>query len=295
LRGATLRRTSALALVAKWATVVRVSSIAPLASPVVPPVALTVAGVDPSGGAGIVADLKTFHTFQVYGAAVVTLLTVQNTRRVSRVVPIESTLVSEQIDAVFEDLPVAAWKTGALGRPDLIEVIADRAQRLRAPLVVDPVLVSKHGHALVTDDARAALVGALLPRAHVVTPNLHEAAVLTGRRVETLADARAAAQELCRLGARAALVKGGHLEGEPVDVLCGPDGLVELRSERIDTLHTHGTGCTYSAAIAARLAHGDLLEAACRAAKRWLTVALRTAPGLGGGIGPVNHLAPLAP
>jgi hydroxymethylpyrimidine/phosphomethylpyrimidine kinase len=258
-------------------------------------VALTVAGVDPSGGAGVAADLKTFHAFRAYGAVVVTVLTVQNTRRVSRVEPVDARLVAEQIDAVAEDLPVAAWKTGALGRPELIEVVADRAGRLRAPLVVDPVLVSKHGHPLVTDDARAAFVSALLPRAHLVTPNLHEAAALTGRRVETLDDARAAAQALCDLGARAALVKGGHLQGDPVDVLASAAGLVELRGPRVDTPHTHGTGCTYSAAITARLAHGDPLAAACRTAKTWLTRALRSAPGIGGGIGPVDHLAPVDP
>jgi len=255
-------------------------------------VALTVAGSDPSGGAGLQADLKTFERHDVYGCAVVTLITVQNTRGVMRVVPLDAELVGAQLDAVLDDIPPRAWKTGALGSRAIVEVIAARAARL-APtgvsLVVDPVMISKHGASLIDDAARDALVHALLPHCALVTPNLHEAAALTGQRVTTLAEARDAARAIAALGPRAVLVKGGHLDGAPVDVLFADGALHELRGERIETRHTHGTGCTLSAAITARLARGELLLDACLAAKRWLAQALRTAPGLGAGVGPVNH------
>ncbi len=163
---------------------------------------------------------------------------------------------------------------------------------LNAPLVVDPVMVSKHGHALLAAAATEALIGQLLPVTTLLTPNAHEAAALTGAPVQTLAQAEAAARSIARLGPRAVLVKGGHLEGDAaVDVLFAQGRVTHFSGPRIDTRHTHGTGCTYSAAITARLALGDGLEDAVRGAKRWLTEALRTAPGLGGGIGPVNHFA----
>ena len=253
-------------------------------------IALTVAGSDPSGGAGLQADLKTFQRHGVYGCAVVSLITVQNTRGVQRVVPIDPELVGAQLDAVMEDFAVHAWKTGALGTREIVEAVAERASRARAAaLVVDPVMISKHGAPLIDADARLALVHKLLPHCALVTPNLHEAEALSGRPVVSLADAREAARAIAGLGPRAVLVKGGHLEGAPTDVLWADGILHELPGVRIETRHTHGTGCTLSAAITARLARGESMVAACVAAKAWLAEALRTAPGLGAGVGPVNH------
>ncbi len=255
------------------------------------PVALTIAGSDPSGGAGIQADLKTFHQFGVYGAAAVTLLTVQNTQRVSRVEILPPGLVLEQIAAVLEDIPPAAAKTGALGSLEIVAAVAEAAREFTFPLVVDPVMVSKHGAPLVSESARAAIAARLAPRAFLITPNLAEAAALTGWAVTNVKDMRRAAEALVRMGARAALVKGGHLEGPAVDVLHDGDRTYEFPSERIATAHTHGTGCTYSAAITAEIARGTALGQAVAHAKRYVTEAIRTNPGLGHGAGPVNHFA----
>ena len=254
--------------------------------------ALTIAGSDPSGGAGLQADLKTFHQHGVYGMAAVTLLTVQNTQSVTRVEVLAPDLVRQQIEAVLADLPPGAIKTGALGNTAIIEMLA--SQRFNAPLVVDPVMVSKHGHALLAEDAQQALRSKLLPVTTLLTPNTLEAAALLGTPVNTLEQAEAAAAALSKLGPKAVLVKGGHLTGpEAIDVLYVDGRLIHLSGPRIDTKHTHGTGCTYSAAITAGLAKGQTLEDSVRAAKAWLTRALATAPGLGHGIGPVNHFASL--
>ncbi len=255
------------------------------------PVALTIAGSDPSGGAGIQADLKTFHRFGVYGEAVITLLTVQNTTAVRRVEAMPPSLVIDQLEAVLEDIPPAAAKTGALGNRAIVEAIAKAADHFNFPLVVDPVMISKHGAALVSDEARLAIAARLIPRAFLVTPNLEEAAELTGVRVEGIADMRRAAEALVRSGASAALVKGGHLESCATDVLYDGRDWYEFPSPRIDTRNTHGTGCTYSAAITAELARGTALPEAVACAKRFITEAIRTNPGLGHGSGPVNHFA----
>jgi hydroxymethylpyrimidine/phosphomethylpyrimidine kinase len=255
------------------------------------PVALTIAGSDPSGGAGIQADLKTFHQFGVYGEAAVTLITVQNTRGVERVECLAADLVAAQIRAVIADIPPAAAKTGALGNRQIIEAVAELAAGFQFPLVVDPVIVSKHGAALLGADAIEALKACLLPRAFLLTPNLEEAAALTRREVRTVAEARTAAERLAALGPRAVLVKGGHLAGDATDVLLYQGEWLEFSSPRIDTRHTHGTGCTFSAAITAALAAGDDLASAVRKAKEYISEAIRTAPGIGGGAGPVNHHA----
>ncbi|MGE5645772.1 MAG: bifunctional hydroxymethylpyrimidine kinase/phosphomethylpyrimidine kinase [Acidobacteriota bacterium] len=259
------------------------------------PVALTIAGSDPSGGAGIQADLKTFHQFGVYGEAAVTLLTVQNTVGVSRVEPMPARLVIEQVRAVLEDVPPSAAKTGALGNVEIVEAVAALAAGFEFPLVVDPVMISKHGAPLVSAEAREAIARLLVPRAALVTPNLEEAAALTGIEVKDIAAMRDAAARLCAMGARAALVKGGHLEGCAVDVLYSNGAWREFEAERVATRHTHGTGCTYSAAIAAELARGTDLAGAVARAKAFITEAIRTAPGLGRGSGPVNHHAPAFP
>jgi hydroxymethylpyrimidine/phosphomethylpyrimidine kinase len=263
----------------------------------VPFIALTIAGSDPSGGAGIQADLKTFHQHGVYGASVITLLTAQSTKGVTRVAPCAVDLVLEQLDVVLDDLAPGAAKTGALGTPELIAAIAERARGFAFPLVVDPVLISKHGAPLATPDAQHAIVRELMPHAALITPNRHEAAALTGRPIETLADARDAARALLDRGARAVLLKATGVRdaapGVAVDILAQGSTLELVEGPRIDTPHTHGTGCTYSAAITAQLARGRALDAAVRAARTWLTAALRRAPGIGQGVGPVDHLAPV--
>lgn len=253
--------------------------------------ALTIAGSDPSGGAGIQADLKTFHQLGVYGTAAITLITVQNTVRVSRVEPLEPGLVAEQIRAVLEDLPPRAAKTGALGTAPVIQAVADALAGTTFPLVVDPVMISKHGAPLMDPNARAALRDLLLPRAAMVTPNLHEAAELAQMPVGNPAQMRAAAQRIADFGPAAVLVKGGHLEGAALDILYCNGAFTEFESPRFDTQHTHGTGCTYSAAITAFLALGATPEDAVHAAKTFITEAIRTAPGIGSGCGPVNHWA----
>ena len=254
-------------------------------------VALTIAGSDPSGGAGLQADLKTFHQHRVYGASVVTLLTVQNTRMVRDVVVLDPAFVLAQLDAVSSDLPVAAAKTGALGNAAVVEAIADRAARATFPLVVDPVMISKHGARLMDESAAKALARKLLPHAHLVTPNLLEASELAGRAVEDLAGMEDAARAIGQLGVKGVLVKGGHLEGQAADVLWAEGQIHHFVSARFATPHTHGTGCVYSAAITARLARGDDLVSAVRKAKRFVTAAIRTNPGLGGGFGPTNLFA----
>ena len=253
------------------------------------PIALTIAGSDPSGGAGIQADLKTFHQLKVYGAAVVTLVTVQNTQRVSRVEVLGADLVGEQIDAVLEDLPPAAVKTGALGSAAVIEAVARR--KYVGALVVDPVMVSSHGRALLDADGCGALIKLLLPRAALITPNLDEASILAGMTVASVDDMRAVASKIASLGAASVLVKGGHLAGDTVDVLFHAGAWREFGGTRIDSRHTHGTGCTYSAAITAFLARGYELPTAVEHARRFVREGIASAPGLGSGTGPLNHWA----
>src|SRR5579863_3292335 len=254
-------------------------------------VALTIAGSDPSGGAGIQADLKTFHQFGVYGEAVITLITVQNTRGLHRVEGLDAELVADQIRAVIGDVPPAAAKTGALGNRAIIKAVAKLARDFSFPLVVDPVMVSKHGAALLAADATEALKTLLLPHVFLLTPNLEEASILTGAEVRDISGMRQAAEKLVRMGPQAVLVKGGHLAGDPVDVLFQRGEWTEFTSPRIETRHTHGTGCTFSAAITASLAAGQDLPEAVRRAKCFITEAIRQNPGLGSGSGPLDHHA----
>jgi hydroxymethylpyrimidine/phosphomethylpyrimidine kinase len=249
------------------------------------------AGSDASGGAGVQADLKTFHQFGVYGEAVITLITVQNTRGVQRIECLDPQLVADQIRAVIEDIPPSAAKTGALGNRAIIEAVAALAGDFSFPLVVDPVLVSKNGTALLAEDAVQTLKTFLLPNAFLLTPNLDEASLLSGVEVHDLAGMRCAAQKLAALGPQAVLVKGGHLGGDPTDVLFHRGEWTEFTSPRIETGNTHGTGCTFSAAITASLAAGHELPEAIRRAKRYITSAIRSNPELGSGSGPLNHHA----
>jgi hydroxymethylpyrimidine/phosphomethylpyrimidine kinase len=255
------------------------------------PVALTIAGSDPSGGAGIQADLKTFHQRGVYGTSVLTLVTVQNTQRVSAVEVLSPSLVAAQLEAVLEDIPPAAAKTGALGEVGIVRLVAEYARAFNFPLVVDPVMISKHGQPLMSDEARVAMLDLLLPFAFLVTPNLHEAGALAGMAVHDPDSMKAAAIKIASFGAKAVLVKGGHLETDALDVLYWKGQMVEYRSPRIQTVHTHGTGCTFSSCITAELAKGCDLVDAVAIAKRYITKAIETNPGLGNGAGPVNHHA----
>jgi len=256
-------------------------------------VALSIAGSDPSGGAGLQADLKTFHRLGVYGEAVVTLITVQNTRGVTRVEVMAPDLVLEQIHAVCCDIPPHAAKIGALGNSAVVEAVAAAAQSFTFPLVIDPVMISKHGAPLIEEPAQRALAAHLIPRAFLLTPNLEEATVLAGFPVTDIASMRKAAEKLVSLGAKNVLVKGGHLDADDaVDVLFEPGhGFREFSSPRITTRHTHGTGCTYSAAITAELAKWSALREAIAIGKKFISEAIRTAPGLGSGTGPLNHHA----
>lgn len=252
-------------------------------------VALTIAGSDPSGGAGLQADLKTFHQLGVFGTSVVTLLTVQNTTAVKAVEPVRPEIVVAQLDAVLEDIPPAAAKTGALGNEAIVRAVARRLAGTSFPLVVDPVMISKHGSPLLAESARSALVDLLLPRAFLVTPNLEEAAVLAGMQVNDLRTMEEAARRILLLGAQAVLVKGGHLAGDAVDVLYWKGQCRHFAEKRIETRNTHGTGCTFSAAITAGLARGRQLPEAVALAKRFITLAIQSSPGLGKGFGPLNH------
>jgi hydroxymethylpyrimidine/phosphomethylpyrimidine kinase len=264
-----------------------------MADPEAAPVALTIAGSDSGGGAGIQADLKTFQRFGVYGASAITLVTAQNTLGVRGVELLAPEFVDQQIAAVAEDFEVRAAKTGALGSAEIIEAVTAAIEaHAFANLVVDPVMISKHGDPLLAPEARDALKTRLLPRASLVTPNLYEAAALLGRAVGNEAEMRDAARAVCDLGAGATLVKGGHLPGgNAVDVLYDGSAFVHLAAPRIETRHTHGTGCTYSAAITALLARGATLVDAVHEAKDFISRAIAAAPRIGHGHGPVDHSA----
>ena len=257
--------------------------------------ALTIAGSDSGGGAGIQADLKTFSALGVFGMSAITALTAQNTREVTGIFPAPPQFIARQIDAVMDDIGTHAVKIGMLHSPEVIEAVADRLARWHCPnVVVDPVMISKSGDKLLMDDAVAALKTTLLPMATLITPNLPEASVLLDRPVKTPEDMHQAARDLADLGPANVLVKGGHLEGDQsFDLLYRPDTrqMVELPGTRIDTPNSHGTGCTLSSAIAAGLAKGLDIEAAVSSAKAYITEALAAgaAYATGRGHGPVHH------
>jgi hydroxymethylpyrimidine/phosphomethylpyrimidine kinase len=250
---------------------------------VTPPVVLTIAGSDSGGGAGIQADLKTFAALGAYGVSVITAITAQNTLGVTGIHPVPADSVAAQLDAVLSDLPVAAVKVGMIGDPAVAKVIAERAADL-PHLVVDPVLVATSGSRL----GEAAVVSVLMPYAQVVTPNRHEAGALVGRRVETTGEMAAAAAEIAATGPRAVVVTGSELA---VDVLWHDGQVSQLHGESVPTRNNHGSGCTFSSAIAVRLAAGDPVRSAVAAAKEYVTGALRggAAWELGAGPGPLDH------
>lgn len=253
------------------------------------PVALSIAGFDPSGGAGLVADIKTFTAFGCFATAAVSSLTFQNTTGVFGAVHQTAEAVRAQVMPVVEDFRVASAKTGMLPTREVIREVARlfRETSLPAP-VVDPVVRSTSGYDLIDDEALAALIKELLPLSRVVTPNIPEAERITGLRIKDEDGMLEAARQIRGMGARAVLVKGGHLEQEALDILDDGGRVQAFRAERIETTSTHGTGCTLAAAIAACLAHGQSLEDAVARAKRFVTNAILHAPGLGRGHGPVN-------
>ena len=255
--------------------------------------ALTIAGSDPSGGAGIQGDLKTFHAHGVYGMAVLTALTVQNTRGVTGVHDVPPEFVAAQLRAVLEDMPVGAAKTGMVSVTATIEAVAEVLERQPVPhLVVDPVMVSTSGDALLHDDAVSAVVERLFPLATVITPNIPEAERILEKSIQTPEQMRQAAIALKELGAKAVLLKGGHLEGpQLIDLLYFEGGFREFSAPRIETEHTHGTGCAFAAGVAAQLARGAQLEEAVSRARDFVRRGLERAVPLGRGANPINHLA----
>lgn len=252
--------------------------------------ALTIAGSDSGGGAGIQADLKTFLALGVHGMSAIVALTAQNTQGVSRIQEVPVDFVREQIAQVATDIGVGATKTGMLSSAAIVSAVAEAVNEFGLDkLVVDPVFISKNNDRLLSADAVGALVNKLFPVALIATPNLHEAAALADQEVKTIADMKKAAIALMQSGVRNILVKGGHLEGAPVDVLYDGSSFTEFAADRIDSRHTHGTGCTLSAAIAAYLAKGDELIDAVGKAKKFVTGAIENGLEIGGGYGPTNH------
>ncbi len=252
--------------------------------------ALTIAGSDSGGGAGIQADIKTFEAHDVFGMSAITAITAQNTLGVSKVLAIPPDMVAAQIDAVVSDLGAAATKIGMLANAGIASAVADAIRRhALAHVVLDTVMVAKGGARLLDDDAIAVIQRELVPLANLVTANMPEAAALTGLSLRTVDDLRTAARALIDAGARAVVVKGGHLDGPAVDVFDDGRTVHELRAERVATRHSHGTGCTFAAAIAAQLARGEALADAVRLAKAYVTLAIAQAPGIGRGHGPLRH------
>jgi hydroxymethylpyrimidine/phosphomethylpyrimidine kinase len=261
---------------------------------------MTIAGSDSGGGAGIQADLKTFAAFGVYGTSVLTAVTAQNTRGVFAVAEVPEEVIALQIDVVLEDIGADAIKTGMLSSASIVATVADRLEAWGVDrLVVDPVMVAKGGHPLLQESAVEAVKERLLPLALVVTPNIPETEVLSGITIDSAESSRRAARAIADLGPRYVIVKGGHLAGDATDLVFDGESFTELHAERIDTPNTHGTGCTFSAAIAALLARGLPPREAIAEAKTWLTAAIRESYAIGAGHSPVNHfhaarLAPVA-
>ncbi len=255
---------------------------------------LTIAGSDSGGGAGIQADLKTITVLGGFGMSVVTALTAQNTLGVRGIHKVPASFVAAQFDAVAEDIGVDAAKTGMIASRSIIHIVASKIREYGiGNLVVDPVMIAKGGASLMESAARNALVKELIPLARVVTPNIPEAEVLTGTTIDGPEGMRRAAEAIAGMGARSVVVKGGHLEGEAVDLLYENGKCRLFRSRRIETADTHGTGCTFSAALAVGLAKGQSVEKAVSGAKQYVTSAIRHSLRIGGGHGPTNHLAPL--
>jgi len=258
-------------------------------------IALTIAGSDSGGGAGIQADLKTFSALGVYGMSVLTSITAQNTVGVQGVHDLPPDFVGLQIDSVMSDIGADAVKTGMLSNKKIIKIINKKIKEYKVKnLVIDPVMVAKGGDRLLREDAVEALKEDLIPLAMVVTPNLGEAEVLSELKIVNITDMKEAARRIFKLGAKNVLIKGGHLlSNEAIDILYDGENFKEFKAERIDTKNTHGTGCTLSSAIAAELAKGKKIEEAVDIAKKYITLAIKHSLDLGHGYGPLNHLVRL--
>jgi hydroxymethylpyrimidine/phosphomethylpyrimidine kinase len=253
---------------------------------------LTIAGSDSGGGAGIQADLKAITLLGGYGMSVVTALTAQNTVGVQGIHEVPAPFVEKQIDSVLSDIGADAIKTGMLANAEIVDAVSRKIRQYKVKnVVVDPVMISKSGASLLKKEAREALTERLIPLAFVVTPNLSEAAVLTGLRVRSLEEMKKAARRIHQLGARHVVVKGGHLKGMAIDVLYDGKRYDEIEGPRIETRNTHGTGCTFASAIATLLARGETIEEAVKKAKTFITMAIRSGLSLGRGTGPVNPFA----
>lgn len=257
------------------------------------PSVLTIAGTDPSGGAGIQADLKTFQELKVYGMSAITTVVAQNTTGVQDVHHLPLSMINNQLQSVLSDIPVHAFKTGMIATVEMMQVILKYIPNFDAPFVLDPVMVATSGDPLIAEDAREYLRTHLLPETTIVTPNIPEAACIIQQEIHTLDDMKAAAVEIVtKYGAGAALVKGGHLTGDAIDFLYDGDRIYTYPAKRVATNNTHGTGCTLSAAITSYLAKGLSLPKAVEKAKNYVTAAIQHAFDLGHGSGPTNHWAP---
>ncbi len=254
-------------------------------------VAMTVAGSDPSGGAGLQADLKTFHQHGVYGMSVVTLLTVQNTQSVDAVELVEPEFAIQQFNSLINDIPPAAIKTGALGAAAMIEAVSGCLSDINCPVIVDPVMVSKHGHTLIQAEAIEKLKSHLIPKTFLLTPNLFEASVLTGMDISSRPAFSDAAKAILDMGAKAVIIKAGAHREFGFDLLVSDEREEKFLVDYIDTQNTHGSGCVFSAAITANIAKGLGVGDAVSNARAFIDLAIRSNPKIGKGRGPVNHFA----
>lgn len=251
---------------------------------------LTIAGSDSSGGAGIQADLKTFSAHGVFGMSVITAVTAQNTQGVFAVQDMTPEIIASQLDAIFTDIDVDAVKIGMVSQIDTIKIIAEKLKQYKPKhIVLDPVMVSKSGYDLLSPDAKEALIQELIPLATVITPNLPEAEVITGRNISTIKEMEEAAIQIHSLGAKSVLVKGGHLDNEATDISYDGNEFTYFNGIRIHTINTHGTGCTLSSSIASNLANGFQLIDSISKAKEYITLAIQHSFSIGKGVGPVHH------
>lgn len=257
-----------------------------------PKIALTIAGTDPSGGAGAMADLKSFHACGVYGMAAITSIVAQNSLGVQHIHNLEPAWLEEQLESIFNDEPPHALKTGMIPTPEMMAIIEKYLKKIDIPYVIDPVMVAKSGDSLMADSVRNQLKETLLPYADVATPNVPEAEEISGIKLESVDQIHQAGRFFIHeVGAKGVVIKGGHLQGDATDYLFTREGHYTFTNERYPTMHTHGTGCTFSAVIAAELAKGRSVYDAVAKAKDFISLAIQHTPEIGRGRGPVNHFA----
>lgn len=263
-------------------------------SPTHSPICLSIAGFDPSGGAGIHADLKSFQYFKVYGAAVTTLIAVQNSMGVSHVETLSAELVKKQIDAVLLDFKVDFIKIGALGTPEIIESVVKACRSSTAKIILDPVFISSSGKKLISDTGVTTLINSLLPKCYLICPNLAEASAIANQKISSLEDLHIAAKKINSKGVEHVLITGGHTyektPGQCCDILYSDNSFIEFSSKLINSAHTHGTGCAFSSAITACLANGKSLKESIEISKAFISKAILSAPQIGSGAGPLNFL-----